>query len=71
VGGEDILLAYANGKARVWNVETMEFRRSTGIDAADEMLQSGTWSEMWVLLLRYQLIIAECRVAQSHHCAVV
>lgn len=66
MGGKDILLAYANGKARVWNVETMEFRRSTGIDAADEMLQSGTWSEMCVLSLRDQLIIAECRVAQSH-----
>jgi hypothetical protein len=24
----------------------MEFRRSTGIDAADEMLQAGKWSEM-------------------------
>jgi len=46
VGGKDILLAYANGKARVWNVETMEFRRSTGIDAADEMLQTGKWSEV-------------------------
>jgi hypothetical protein len=46
VGGKDVLLAYANGKARVWNVETMEFRRSTGIDAADEMLQTGGWSEV-------------------------
>jgi hypothetical protein len=46
IGGKDILLAYANGKARVWNVETMEFRRSTGIDAAAEMLQTGSWSEV-------------------------
>jgi hypothetical protein len=46
LGGKDILLAYANGKARVWNVETMEFRRSTGIGAADEMLQTGNWSEV-------------------------
>ncbi|KAL7423894.1 hypothetical protein Q5752_001479 [Cryptotrichosporon argae] len=40
----DILLAYANGKARVWNVETQEFRRSTGLDAAEDMLQSANWS---------------------------
>ncbi|EIW71713.1 hypothetical protein TREMEDRAFT_27484 [Tremella mesenterica DSM 1558] len=44
--GQDMLLAYANGKARVWNVETMEFRRSTGLDAAEDMLQSGQWAEV-------------------------
>jgi hypothetical protein len=46
IDDRNILLAYANGKARVWNVETCEFRRSTGLDAAEEMLQSGTWVEM-------------------------
>lgn len=47
VSGKDILLAYANGKARLWNVETMEFRRSTGLDAADDMLTSGSsWKEV-------------------------
>lgn len=46
VGGKDIMLTYANGKARVWNVETMEFRRSTGLDAAEDMLQSGEWAEV-------------------------
>lgn len=46
VSGKDVLLAYATGKARLWNVETMEFRRSTGLDAADDMLTSGNWHEM-------------------------
>ncbi|ORY34903.1 hypothetical protein BCR39DRAFT_515490 [Naematelia encephala] len=46
VGDNDILLAYANGKARVWNVETCEFRRSTGLDAGEEMLSSGQWAEV-------------------------
>lgn len=46
VTGHDVLLAYANGKARLWNVETMEFRRSTGLDAAEDMLSSGAWHEM-------------------------
>ena len=48
LGGPDILLAYANGKARVWNVETLEFRRSTGLDAAEDMIKSGDWSEVYV-----------------------
>lgn len=42
------MLAYANGKARVWNTQTMEFRRSTGLDAAEDMLQSGQWTEVCV-----------------------
>ncbi|KAK8849511.1 hypothetical protein IAR55_004845 [Kwoniella newhampshirensis] len=46
VEGKDILIAYANGKARVWNTETQEFRRSTGLDAAEEMLQVGDWAEV-------------------------
>lgn len=43
---KDIMLAYANGKARVWNTKTMEFRRSTGLDAAEDMLQTGKWTEV-------------------------
>jgi hypothetical protein len=46
IGGKDVMLAYANGKARVWNYETQEFRRSTGLDAAEEMLNSGEWTEV-------------------------
>lgn len=46
VGGERILLAYEIQKARAWNVETGEFRRSTGLDSADEMLNSKGWAEV-------------------------
>ena len=46
VGGKDIMMVYANGKARVWNVETLEFRRSTALDAAEDMLSAGDWCEM-------------------------
>lgn len=46
VGGDDILLAYEIQKARVWNVETGEFRRSTGLDSADDMLNVGSWAEV-------------------------
>jgi hypothetical protein len=41
-----ILLAYANGKARAWNLQNLEFRRSTGFDSAQEMLAEGSWVEM-------------------------
>lgn len=47
IDGKDILLAYANGKARVWNHQTCEFRRSTGLDAAEDMLAVGEWKEMY------------------------
>jgi hypothetical protein len=40
------MMIYANGKARVWNVETLEFRRSTALDAAEDMLNVGDWAEM-------------------------
>ncbi|WWC65680.1 uncharacterized protein I303_108301 [Kwoniella dejecticola CBS 10117] len=43
---KDIMLAYANGKARLWNTQTQEFRRSTGLDAAEDMLQNGDWAEV-------------------------
>ncbi|GMK53714.1 hypothetical protein CspeluHIS016_0103000 [Cutaneotrichosporon spelunceum] len=45
-GGDKILLAYEIQKARVWNVETGEFRRSTGLESADDMLNSGDWAEV-------------------------
>lgn len=46
LGEQDIMLAFENGKTRVWNVETREFRRSTGFDSAEEMLNSGGWTEV-------------------------
>ncbi|WVQ75054.1 hypothetical protein IAR50_004663 [Cryptococcus sp. DSM 104548] len=46
VSNQDILLAYANGKARVWNSNTQEFRRSTGLSAAEDMLVVGDWLEV-------------------------
>lgn len=46
IGGDDILLAYEIQKARVWNVVTGEFRRSTGLDSADDMLNTKGWAEV-------------------------
>jgi hypothetical protein len=46
IDSKDVLLAYANGKARVWNYLTGEFRRSTGLEAGEDMLASSDWIEV-------------------------
>ncbi|OXG25397.1 hypothetical protein C367_03219 [Cryptococcus neoformans Ze90-1] len=56
----DILLAYANGKARVWNTETQEFRRSTGLDAAEDMLQAGKWTRVDLTKRHTQTPLTAC-----------
>lgn len=61
----DILLAYANGKARVWNTETQEFRRSTGLDAAEDMLQAGNWTRVDLTKRHTQTPLTAC-VAQPY-----
>lgn len=47
---DDLIIMYKQGRARVWNLESGEFRRSTSIDSASEMLASGDWVDMWVQL---------------------
>jgi WD40 repeat protein len=41
--GKDIVIAYSSGKTRVWDLDTLQFRRSTGVEAAEESLVSRTW----------------------------
>jgi hypothetical protein len=48
LGGQNILITYTSGKARVWNSDTGEFRRSTRFDAAEEMLNESEWVEVYV-----------------------
>jgi hypothetical protein len=48
---DDLILTASHGRARVWNLESGEFRRSTSIDAATDMLVKGEWIELWVLCL--------------------
>lgn len=62
LGNSDILLAYANGKARVWNTETQEFRRSTGLDAAEDMLQAGNWTRVDLTKRHTQTPLTACVV---------
>lgn len=42
---DNLLLAYTDGKARLWDVETREFWRSMTSKAVDELLGQGGWFE--------------------------
>lgn len=43
---DSLILGYTNGRARVWNLVSGEFRRSTSVDAAMEMLVDSEWVEL-------------------------
>ena len=53
VGGSNILLLYADDRARLWDVETLEFRRSMDFEKARELLAQGGWAELSVSLLSF------------------
>ncbi|PCH40400.1 WD40 repeat-like protein [Wolfiporia cocos MD-104 SS10] len=44
ISGDNLLLLYADGRARLWDTKTMEFWRSMTTAKADEMLSQGAWT---------------------------
>lgn len=44
---KDLMIAYSSGKTRVWDLETLQFRRSTGIEAAEESMVNRSWSPLF------------------------
>ncbi|KAL0960599.1 hypothetical protein HGRIS_005631 [Hohenbuehelia grisea] len=46
LGGNDLLLIYANKMARLWDLKTKEFWRSMNIDKAEELLGQRHWAEL-------------------------
>ncbi|KIY66834.1 WD40 repeat-like protein [Cylindrobasidium torrendii FP15055 ss-10] len=48
VGEDNLLLVYANGKARLWDIKTREFRRSMSVDKANEVAKQSGWMEVHV-----------------------
>ncbi|KAH9950696.1 WD40 repeat-like protein [Amylocystis lapponica] len=48
LGTDNLLLMYADGRARLWDTKTREFWRSMNIDKAEELLKQGGWSE-WLV----------------------
>jgi hypothetical protein len=47
IGGDNLLLLYANERARMWDAKTREFRRSMTLEKAQEVLQQEGWIEMY------------------------
>jgi len=56
LGGDNLLLIYSDGRARLWDVKTREFWRSMGLDKAEELLGQGGWAEGCVLCLRNDVV---------------
>lgn len=45
---KDIIISYSSGKTRVWDLDTLEFRRSTGIDAAEESIANRSYTALFL-----------------------
>lgn len=46
--GEDMLLVYyADGRARLWELKSKEHRRTMSSEKADEMVKIGAWHEWY------------------------
>lgn len=57
VGGSNLLLLYADDRARLWDVKTLEFRRSMDLEKAKELLTQGDWTELSVSLLFLYVVL--------------
>ncbi|KAG6884839.1 hypothetical protein C0993_007868 [Termitomyces sp. T159_Od127] len=51
-GPTNLLLVYADNRARLWDVKTQEFWRSMAEEKAEEMLKQGGWSEIVIDIRR-------------------
>ncbi|KAF9031392.1 WD40 repeat-like protein [Hymenopellis radicata] len=48
LGEDNLLLMYADRRARAWDIKTKEFWRSMNADKAEEMLAQGGWTDLYV-----------------------
>jgi hypothetical protein len=48
VGGNNLLLSYADDRARLWDVKTLEFWRSMDLEKTKDQLAQGGWTELFV-----------------------
>ncbi|KAJ7162930.1 hypothetical protein C8R46DRAFT_1101904 [Mycena filopes] len=48
LGGDNILLVYADRRARLWDVKTKEFWRSMGLEKAEELVAQGGWTDVLI-----------------------
>ncbi|KAL1677221.1 hypothetical protein EV122DRAFT_291263 [Schizophyllum commune] len=66
--GNNLMLLYADGRARVWDTATRELWRTVGQDKALEMLQHGGWTELEPLIHTHRPILVRL---PRHLCAVL
>jgi WD repeat-containing protein 7 len=45
IGEENLLLLYTDGRARLWDTNTLEFWRSMTSQKAEELLDQGGWHQ--------------------------
>jgi WD repeat-containing protein 7 len=50
ISGDNLLLLYADDRARLWDVKTLEFWRSMNTEKAKELLSQGGWTELSVIV---------------------
>ncbi|KZT64172.1 WD40 repeat-like protein [Daedalea quercina L-15889] len=48
IGGDNLMLLYRDGRARLWDSKTQEFWRSMNAERTDDMLNQGGWSSWYV-----------------------
>ncbi len=56
LGEDNLLLAYSDQRARLWDIKTREFWRSMSIDKVGEMLKQGGWMEWYVSNVKSSII---------------
>ncbi|KAJ7196115.1 hypothetical protein GGX14DRAFT_700624 [Mycena pura] len=48
LGEDNILLIYADRRARLWDIKTKEFWRSMGLEKAEELVGQGGWTDVLI-----------------------
>lgn len=54
------MLTYADHRCRLWDVQTKEFWRSMSTTKADELLEQGGWTRMYVFLPFIEVRLISC-----------
>jgi WD repeat-containing protein 7 len=48
IGEDNLLLFYSDGRARLWDMKSLEFWRSMDVNKAEELVADGRWFDMCV-----------------------
>ncbi|KAE9411158.1 hypothetical protein BT96DRAFT_982933 [Gymnopus androsaceus JB14] len=72
LGADNLLLAYADQRVRLWDVRTREFWRSMSLDKAEDLVAQGGWTELALESSSNQSLqtISECNHSLDVACSV-